>query len=144
MTLKFVKTVARSAQCINAAVRSTNEVVSSVVMAEPEKRSQLIPSIGSSEKLIAITACGLTKKPRIWVMSTSPSVVTAIVLALGASIMMRIQVSLLPLAADRRLDVAMPMPCGLLAATVLISVAAAALRCAGRMLRGIGALAATT
>ncbi len=123
-------------------MRSTNEVVSIVVIAEPEKRSQLIPSIGSSENLIATVACGLTKKPRIWVMSTSPSVVTAIMLALGASIMMRIQVSS-PLAADRRLDVKMPAPCGLLAAMVLISVAAAALRGAGRMLRGIGALAAT-
>ena len=68
--------------------------------------------------------------------------VTDIVLALGASIMMRIQVSL-PLAADSRVDVAMPELCGLLAATLLISVAAAALRCNGRMLRGIGALAAT-
>src|ERR1700730_8130371 len=111
-------------------------------MAEPEKWSQLIPSIGSSEKLIATAACGFTKKPRIWVISTSPSVVTDIVVALGASIMMRIQVSS-PLAADRRVDVATPVPCGFLAATVLISVAAAALRGAGRMLRGIGALAAT-
>jgi hypothetical protein len=43
------------------AVRSTNDVVASVAVAEPVKRSQVIPIIGSSENTIVIAACGLTK-----------------------------------------------------------------------------------
>ena len=43
------------------AVRSTNDWVASVAVAEPEKRSHVMPIIGSSEKLMAIDACGLMK-----------------------------------------------------------------------------------
>ncbi len=45
----------------SAAVRMTKDVVSSLAVAVPEKLSQDMPSIGSSPKPIAITACGLTK-----------------------------------------------------------------------------------
>ena len=78
-------------------------------------------------------------------MSVSPSTVVSIALvALGASITTRIQISL-PLAAASRVEVAttLPSPCAPLATTVLISVAAAAALRAGRTLRGIGADAAT-
>ena len=54
---------------------------------------------------MAIAACGLTKKLRIMVMSVSPSTVVDIaLLALGASIITRIQMSL-PLAAAMRVEV---------------------------------------
>ena len=43
------------------AVRITNDCVSSRAVAEPVKRSVTSPSVGSSEKLIATIACGLTK-----------------------------------------------------------------------------------
>src|SRR5271169_1202230 len=107
-----------------------------------------MPSCGSSEKPIAMTAWGLTKWALIKVRSASPSVVTDIdVLALGASIMTRIQASLV-LEAAIRLEVATkPLwPCAPLATTVVTSVTAIELRDvdAGRALRGIGALAATT
>src|SRR3954453_4560647 len=106
-----------------------------------------MPSIGSSEKLIATIACGLTKWERIRVMSASPSTVTDIdVLALGASIITRIQTSL-PLPAASRAEVAtMPVwPCASLAMTLVTSLTAIELReaVAGRALRGIGAEAAT-
>src|ERR1700744_3481087 len=103
-----------------------------------------MPSSGSSEKPIAMLDAGLTKNARIALMSLSPITVTDIApLALGASIMMRIQMSLL-FPADRRVAVvtASPLPTTPLVAIVLISVAAAALR-RGRALRGIGADAAT-
>ena len=59
---------------------------------------------------MAIAACGLTKKPRIMVMSVSPSTVVDIaLLALGASITTRIQMSL-PLAAARRVEVEITLP----------------------------------
>ena len=70
------------------------------------KRSQVMPIIGSSEKVMAIAARGLTKWLRIWVISVSPSTVVDIaLLALGASITTRIQM-LLPWAAARRVEVA--------------------------------------
>src|ERR1700756_2055524 len=99
-----------------------------------------MPSSGSSEKLIAIVDAGLTKNARSALMSLSPITVTDIaLLALGASIMMRIQMSL-PLPADRRLAVvtASPLPGTPLVATVLISVAAAAALRVSRAPRGIG------
>src|ERR1700754_1130163 len=105
-----------------------------------------MPSSGSSEKLIATLEAGLTKNARIAVMSLSPITVTDIArLALGASIMMRIQMSL-PLPADRRVAVVTASPLAItpLVAIVLISVAAAAaLLREGRALRGTGADAAT-
>src|SRR5215207_2362559 len=85
-------------------------------------------------------------------MSASPSTVTDIdVLALGASIITRIQTSL-ALAAPSRVEVAITLawPCTLpwapLATTVVTTLAAIDLRAgpAGRALRGIGAEAATT
>src|SRR5690349_19586801 len=101
-----------------------------------------MPSSGSSVKPIAIADAGLTKNARIAVMSESPITVTDIArLALGASIMMRNQVSL-PLPADRRAAVvtASPLPPALLVAMVSISVAEAAALRAGRAARaGIGA-----
>ena len=39
----------------------TNDGVASVAVAEPVKRSEVMPIIGSSEKVMAIAACGLTK-----------------------------------------------------------------------------------
>ncbi len=45
----------------SAAVRTTNDVVSSLAVALPEKLSQDRPCIGSSVKPIAITAFGFTK-----------------------------------------------------------------------------------
>src|SRR5499427_10017324 len=104
-----------------------------------------MPSIGSSQKLIVIALAGLTKNARIKVRSLSPITVTDMaLLALGASIMMRIQLSL-PFPADRRFAVVTgsPLPGHPLVARVLISVAAAAALRAGRTLRGIGADAAT-
>src|SRR5665647_1108457 len=84
------------------AVRITKDCVARVAVAYPVKRSQTIPICGSSEKVIAITACGLTKCAHIRVMSVSPSTVADIdVLALGARISMRIQLSLLREAAIR-------------------------------------------
>src|SRR3977135_3520189 len=75
--------VLRGAQCSDA-VRITNDCVASVAIADPVKRSQSSPTCGSSEKLIAIAASGLTKWVRIKVMSASPSTVVDIdVLALG-------------------------------------------------------------
>src|SRR6266851_5103488 len=130
-------------QCSDA-VRITNDCVASVAIAGPVNRSLTIPICGSSEKLIATMACGLTKWIRIKVMSVSPSTVVDIdVLALGASIITRIQTPL-PVAAAIRVDVAisLPWPCGPLATTWSIEGAAIGLR-AGRKLRGIGALAAT-
>jgi hypothetical protein len=92
------------------AVRITNDCVGNVAVADPVKWSELIPICGSSEKLIAITACGLTKCARIRVMSVSPRTVADIdVLALGARIIMRIQVSLLFEAAIR-VEVAIMLP----------------------------------
>jgi hypothetical protein len=122
--------------------------VASVAVADPVKRSQTSPICGSSEKLIAIADCGLTKCARIRVMSVSPSTVADIdMLALGARIIMRIQTSL-PLEAAIRVDVAttLPGPCGPLATTWSTVVTAVGFRAAdtGRTLRGIGALAATT
>jgi len=59
-------------------------------VAEPVKRSVTSPSVGSSEKLIATIAGGLTKWARIKVRSESPSTVTRIeVEALGASMITR-------------------------------------------------------
>jgi hypothetical protein len=43
------------------AVRSTNDCVVSVAVADPVKRSQDRPIIGSSENVMAIADCGLTK-----------------------------------------------------------------------------------
>src|ERR1700682_2307613 len=92
------------------AVRSTNDCVARTAVADPVKWSQTIPISGSSEKLIAIVACGLTKCSRNKVMSASPSTVADIeVLALGARIIMRIQASLL-LEAASRVDVATVLP----------------------------------
>src|ERR1700759_4276222 len=105
-----------------------------------------MPSSGSSEKPIATLDAGLTKNARIAVMSLSPITVTDIAgLALGASIMMRIQMSS-PLPADRRVAVVIgsSLPLTPLIAIVLISVAAAAALRAGRAARaGIGADVAT-
>ena len=79
-------------------------------------------------------------------MSVSPSTVVDIdVLALGARIMTRIQISL-PLAAAIRADVAttLPWPCGPLATTELIVGGGHGIaRRPAAALRGIGALAAT-
>src|SRR5258708_4899917 len=92
------------------AVRITNDCVASLAIADPVKRSQTSPICGSSEKPIAIAACGLTKCTRIKVMSVSPSTVADIdVLALGARIIIRIQTSLLRAAAIR-VDVATRLP----------------------------------
>ena len=89
----------------SAAVRNAKDSVDSLAVAEPVNRSVVMPSIGSSEKLMAMAACGLTKKARIMVMSVSPSTVVDIaLLALGASMTTRIQM-LLPLAAARRVEV---------------------------------------
>src|SRR5437016_3820042 len=86
----------------NSAVRILNEVISSLVTADPEKRSVARPIIGSLEKVMAIMACGFTKKARIWVMSVSPIMVTDIAwVALGASMTIRSQISL-PWAAESR------------------------------------------
>src|SRR5512134_4028968 len=119
------------------------------MVADPVKLSQLMPIIGSSEKVMAIAAFGLTKYARIWVISVSPStVVDMALLALGASITTRIQISL-PRAAARRVAVATTAswpwapPCGPLATTVLISVAAVLSLRAGRTERGTGAAATT-
>ncbi len=77
-------------------------------------------------------------------MSVSPSTVVSMpLLALGASITTRIQMSL-PLAAEIRADVVItPWPGPPLGTTVLISVLDAAALRVGRTLRGIGADAAT-
>src|SRR5207247_7701357 len=128
-------------------VRITNDWVASVAVADPVKRSQTSPICGSSEKVITIAACGLTKCMRIRVISVSPSTVADIdMLALGARIIMRIQASL-RLDAAMRVDVATTLsgPCGPLATTWSTVPAAAGMRGAdgGRTLRGIGALAAT-
>src|SRR5690349_16281727 len=105
------------------------------------------PIIGSSEKLMRMVACGFTKKARSNVMSVSPITVTDIeLLALGASMTIRSQMSL-PFAADSRVALATnsAWPGVARAATVLIVVAAYGSRAvAGRVLRGIGAEAATT
>src|SRR2546430_10197031 len=77
------------------AVRSTNDIVSSRAVDEPVKRSVTRPSVGSSEKVMAMIACGFTKCCRIAVRSASPNTVTDIdVLPLGASIIPRSQSSL--------------------------------------------------
>ncbi len=100
--------VRRSAQRSDA-VRITNDCVASVATAGPVNRSLTSPICGSSEKLIATTACGLTKWIRIKVMSVSPRTVVDIdVLALGASIMTRIQTPL-PVPAAIRVDVAIAL-----------------------------------
>src|SRR6202051_5041876 len=134
-------TVRREAAQRSDAVRSTKDCVVSGVMAGPVKRSQLSPICGSSEKLIAIVTSGLRKCALIKLISASPSTVADIdVLALGASIMTRIQASF-ALDAAIRVEVAttLPGPWGPLAATVSIVVAAARLRGAdaGRKLWGI-------
>ena len=66
-------------------------------------------------------------------------------LALGARIIARIQTSLLLVADASRVEVA-TMPCEPLATTVVMLLTAIGLRAAeaGRTIRGIGALAATT
>src|SRR3954468_18911821 len=134
--------------CVQRRKAVRNEVVSSLAVAEPEKRSQDNPISGSSEKFIAIAVCGLTKNERIMVRSVSPICVTDIEDdTLGVSNTMRSQVSL-PLAPAILADVVTvpSRPCTPLAATVLISVAgAAALReeADGWTPRGIGAEAAT-
>ena len=131
------------------AVRSTNDCVASVAVADPVNWSETSPICGSSEKLMAMAACGLAKCSRIKVKSVSPSTVEDIdVLALGARIMTRIQTSL-PLAAAIRVDIDNR------AALILRSLGGDrvdgrggqlnyAATGAGRMLRGIGALAVTT
>jgi len=114
---EIVKAIARSPKRLSVAmsqrsdaVRITNDCVASVAIADPVNRSQSTPICGSSEKLIATMACGLTKCIRIKVMSLSPSTVVDIdVLALGARIMARIQ-TLLPVAAAIRVDVATTPP----------------------------------
>ena len=75
-------------------------------------------------------ACGLMKCMRIKLMSALPSTVAFMdVLALGASIMTRIQTSL-PREAASRAEVAtgLPWDCGPLATTLSIVLAAAGLR----------------
>jgi hypothetical protein len=52
--------VLHRAQC-SEAVRNTNDVVTSVAVAEPVNWSQSSPICGSSVKVMAIAACGLTK-----------------------------------------------------------------------------------
>src|SRR5579871_744919 len=103
--------------------------------------------VGSSEKLMGIVACGLTKKARSIVMSVSPITVTDIeLLALGASMTIHSQMSL-PFAADSRVafEISSVGPAVVLVAMVLIVVAAFGLRAiAGRTLRGMGAEAVTT
>ena len=136
----------REDQCSDA-VRIANDVVTSVAVADPVNRSLTSPICGSSEKLMVTAASGLAKWARIKVRSVSPRTVADIaVLALGARIMARIQISV-PLKAAIRVDVATTpaWPCGPLEATVVILVTAIGLRGAdaGRRPRGIGALAAT-
>src|SRR4029450_4894138 len=141
---QFVK---RVADYRSAAVRITNDFISSRAVAEPVKRSVTRPSVGSSEKVIATIACGFTKCCRIKVRSASPNTVTDIeLLALGASIITRSQSSLSPLEAARRAELATMQPWPLSAITVVTSLTAIELRDGvdGRPLRGIGALAATT
>src|SRR5450432_4707661 len=92
------------------AVRITNDWVASVATAGPVNRSLTRPICGSFAKLIATTACGLAKWIRIKVMAVSPSTVVDIdVLALGASIITRIQTPL-PVAAAIRVDVEIAPP----------------------------------
>src|SRR5262249_36024117 len=92
-------------------------------------------------------ACGLMKWCRIRVRSASPNTVTDIdLLALGASIITRIQTSLLPFAA-RRAEGAIKSPRPLLAIPAGTALTASEMLrhgVDGRVLRGIGALAATT
>src|SRR6202453_352369 len=141
-------TVTGDAQRSNA-VRIANDAIVSGAVADPVKRSLSKPICGSSEKFIATAACGLTKCSRIKVRSASPITVEDIdVVALGARIMARIQISVLvALDAVIRADVVitLPCPCGPLATTEVTSVTAIELRetDAGRTLRGIGAVAAT-
>src|SRR5258706_1446506 len=101
------------------AVRITNECVASVAVADPVKRSHTSPICGSSEKLMAIADCGLTKCARIRGMSVSPSTDADIdMLALGARIITRIHVSLPPEAASRvAVATTLPGPSGPLATT---------------------------
>ena len=126
-----------------------NDIVGRLDTAEPVKRSQTIPGCGSPEKLIATVVFGLTKCTRIDGISGSPNTDDDIdVLALGARIMARIQISVLAaLEAAMRADVetALPCPCDPLAITEVTSVTAIELRetDAGRPLWGIGAVAAT-
>src|SRR3984957_12590509 len=128
----------------SSAVRNTNECVVNGAVADPVNWSQLSPICGSSEKVIAIVASGLRKCALIKLISASPSTVADIdVLALGASIMTRIQASLALEAAIRvDVDTTLPWPWEPLATTWSIVVEAAALR-TGRALWGTGALAAT-
>src|SRR6202046_2590510 len=136
------------AQCSNA-VRIANASVASDAVADPVKRSLSNPICGSSAKLIAIVACGLMKCARIEVRSVSPITVEDIaVVALGARIMARIQISVsvaLETAIRADVEITLPCPCDPLATTVVTSVTAMELRetDAGRTLRGIGAVAAT-
>src|SRR5258708_37385590 len=104
MSGKVVSAQRSDAVCI------TNDCVVSLAVADPVKRSQTSPICGSSEKPIAIAACGLTKCARINVMSVTPSTDAVIdLLALGDRIIIRIQTSLLREAAIR-VDVATRLP----------------------------------
>src|ERR1700704_5249909 len=92
------------------AVRITRDCVASPAVADPVKRSETIPICGSLEKLITITAGGVRKCARMTARSISPSTVVDIdVLALGASIMTRTQVSL-PLKDASRVEGATALP----------------------------------
>src|SRR5262249_43561955 len=112
-----------------AAVRITNDIVSSRAVAEPVKRSVTMPSVGSFENVIATIACGFTKCCRIRVRSASPNTVTDIdVLALGASMTTRSHSSLSPLEAARRAELAIMPPWPPFAITVVTSLTAIELR----------------
>src|ERR1700730_3823015 len=129
------------------AARIKNRWAAIVPPADPVNWSETSPICGSSEKFMVTIACGLTKCIRIKVMSVSPStVVGSDALAAGARIMTRIQTAL-PVAAAIRVDVVITLsrPCGPLATTWSIVVAAIGLRAANavRPLRGRGAVAAT-
>src|SRR3954469_10088862 len=104
-----------------------------------------MPSCGSSAKVIAIAARGLTKYERIRVRSASPMAKTDIpVLARHERIIARIQTSLLFAAEVNRAEVA-TIPCAPFGTTVVILFTAIGLAAgeAGRTMRGIGALAVT-
>src|ERR1044072_9963438 len=96
-----------------------------------------MPSCGSSAKVIAIAARGLTKYERISVRSGSPMADTDIaVLALGERIIARIQTSLLFAAEVSRAEVA-TIPCEPLGTTVVTLLTAIGLL-AGEAGRKIG------
>jgi len=97
----------RNASQRKDAVCVTKDCVASLAVADPVKRSLSIPICGSSEKAMAIAACGFAKYTRKRLISASPNTVVFIeLLALGAKIITRIQRSLPREEAASRVDVA--------------------------------------